>query len=53
MSGASAFRFMVENTRDLIAFLVHFSSDGGTLFWEVVKNGSDNRSHIESLLLGT
>ena len=43
---------MVENTRDLIVFLVHFSSEGGTLFREVVKNGSDNRSRIESLFLG-
>ena len=42
---------MVENTRDLIAFLEHLSRDGGTLFREVVRNGSDNRSHIETQLL--
>ena len=46
------FRSMVENARDLIAILIYFSSDRGTLFREVVRNGRDNRSHIESLLLG-
>ena len=45
------FRSMVENTSDLIAFLKNFSSEGGAMFWEVGKNGGDNISHIESLLL--